>query len=137
VAELCRRLFKHYRDTVVTAITNKTKFGLRDKFYLLILGGGSQFRPFREQFVGVAPSPIYPQFKSEEIWGSLIDRLKVVAADGTIRDSDREDYTMFSLVHGLTTHIVRLANFWTPVEVEDMPRPPPADVAPFVRDDDT
>jgi hypothetical protein len=136
VDELCHRLFRHYRKTVVSSICNKTKNGHKEGFHLLLLGGGSRFRPFRDQFVGVHPNPLYDRLKPNEIWVSVRDHLVVLAGD-RLREIAEQDFDLFLLVHGLTTHIVRLPEFWLPNEVDDMPPLPATDLSPYLREDDT
>ena len=136
VSELSRRLFKHYRKTLIDAVRLKTKAGLREPFHLLLLGGGSRFAPFRQEFVGVPPSDGYPQFRPIDTWISLRDHLRVLVGSQT-SEVPEADYELYSLVHGLTTHIVRLPAFWLPGDVDDLPPPPPADRSPYLRNDDT
>lgn len=137
VSELKRRLFDHYKRTVITALKDKTKYGLQQPFSLLMLGGGSRFGPLHGQFVNHLPSPMHSALQPNELWGSLRDRMRLLNSDGTLRDLSQPDGDrMFSLVHGLTTHVVRLPDFWTPGEVENFPPPPPADLLPYVRNDD-
>jgi hypothetical protein len=141
VAELTSRLFHHYRKHVIRALGGKTKDGLERPFRLILLGGGSRFAPFRDQFLGVLPDPNHPRMRPEETWVSLRDHLQVLAGGGTdgggrLEDLPQRDYQLFSLVHGLTTHIVRLPGFWRPGDVDQMEPPPAADRTPYTRMDD-
>lgn len=131
VRDVCEGVFKHYRKTWYLGYEKEKKPQNWRRLDVLLLGGGSQFKPFR---VTLERKPFEIDMRIEQSWITFPEGLRMLS-NGEVEWIEERDF-LFTIADGLSFHYAKMARAWLPPEVDPFNLPEWSHYDRLMRNDD-